>query len=121
MQEFVLNIFKGLLTGILCAYLLIFGLRPSIPYPNIIIELFENKFIIVLLLILNYYIIIWDFKLGILTFLCILAIIFDYMVFILPFNSVEKYKTGSKIDNMPNRYNAFIENFVFKKVEKSNG
>jgi len=74
-------ILKGIVSGILSAYLILFALRPAIPYPELILEIFENKWMILVLLILNYYVFIWDYTAGALLLLCIIALIFDYIVF----------------------------------------
>jgi len=76
--EFIL---KGLVSGILSGYLLIYGMRPAVPYPEIILEFFEHKWLFVVLLIINYYIFIWDYNCGALLLLCIIALMFDYVVF----------------------------------------
>jgi hypothetical protein len=74
-------ILKGIIAGILSAYLIIYGLRPAVPYPEVILELFENLWIFLILLLVNYYVFLWDYTIGILLLLCIIALIFDYVVF----------------------------------------
>lgn len=74
-------IVKKFTAGVLSAYLLIYGLRPSVMYPDIILEFFENKWLFLILLLINYYIFIWDNLCGALLLLCIIALIFDYAVF----------------------------------------
>lgn len=80
-MEYIETIFKGTITGILCAYLILVGLRPAVPYPEFILELFENLWIFMILLIVNYYVFIWDYTIGTILLLSILALIFDYVVF----------------------------------------
>lgn len=72
---------KAFVSGIFSAYLLIFGLRPSVKNPDIILEVFEHKWIFIILILINYYIFIWDYNNGVLFFLCILCLLFDYIVF----------------------------------------
>lgn len=72
---------KGIMSGVLTAYLIIYGFRPSVPYPDAILEFFENKWVFLILLILNYYVFMWDYRNGVLMLLCILALIFDYVIF----------------------------------------
>ncbi len=74
-------ILKGIVAGILSAYLVIYGLRPAVPYPELILELFENLWIFIILLLVNYYVFLWDYTIGILLLLSIIALIFDYVVF----------------------------------------
>jgi len=76
------NILKGILTGILSAYVVLFALRPSVPNPDIILEIIENKYIFIPLLIINYYLFEWDKLIGILFTICLISLIFDYFIFI---------------------------------------
>lgn len=80
-KEYLQLILKGTITGILCAYLVLFGLRPAVPYPEFILELFENLWMFIILLVVNYYVFIWDYTIGAILLLCILALIFDFVVF----------------------------------------
>jgi len=72
---------RYVLIGIISAYLLIYGLRPASPYPEELLELYEHYWILVLLILINYYVIIWDLKIGILMALSIIALIFDMIIF----------------------------------------
>ena len=72
---------KYFFIGIFTAYLVIYGLRPSIPYPEYILYLFEHKWIFIIIFLINYYIFLIDLKLAILMLLSILALLFDYIVF----------------------------------------
>lgn len=74
-------IMKGFVAGILSGYLLIYGMRPAVPYPEMILEFFEHKWLFIIMFILNYYVFIWDYSSGALLLLCIIALIFDYIVF----------------------------------------
>lgn len=74
-------IIKYILIGIFSAYLLIYGLRPSVPYPDSILELYENPWLLVLVVIINFYVYLWDSKVGILLCLSIVALIFDMIQF----------------------------------------
>ena len=80
-MQYLELISKSLISGLLSAYLLIYGLRPAVPYPDIILELFENKLLFLLLLLVNYYVFVWDYNNGALLLLCVIALIFDYVVF----------------------------------------
>lgn len=74
-------VIKSFTAGVLSAYLLIYGFRPSVMYPDIILETFENQWLFLVLLLINYYLFIWDNLCGALLLLCIIALIFDYVVF----------------------------------------
>jgi hypothetical protein len=73
--------FRYLIIGIISAYLLIYGLRPAIPYPESIIELYEHYWIIIIIIIINYYVLLWDLRIGVLFALCIIGLIFDMFIF----------------------------------------
>jgi len=76
-----MDFIRYLLLGILSAYLLIYGLRPSIPYPDSILELYENTWLLLIIIIINFYIYMWDTKIGLLMCLCIISLIFDMIQF----------------------------------------
>ena len=71
---------RYLIIGILSAYLLIYGLRPSVPYPEAVIEFYENFWLLFLLIIINFYLYLWDKKIGLLLCLSIIALIFDMIM-----------------------------------------
>tara|TARA_B100001540_G_scaffold317587_1_gene351423 strand:+ start:5803 stop:6210 length:408 start_codon:yes stop_codon:yes gene_type:complete len=98
-------ILKGGITGILVAYVIIYALRPSVPYPDFIIEIFENYFMFIILLLINFYLFLWDKLIGTLFFVCIISLVFDYFIFI--------KKDLVKIKNFDNQ--VVIENFRDKK------
>ena len=72
---------RYLIIGILSAYLLIYGLRPSIPYPETLIEIYEHYWVLLVLIVINIYLLSWDLKIGLLLLLAIIAIIFDMINF----------------------------------------
>lgn len=80
-MEYLEVIIKGILCGILSAFLVIYGLRPAVPYPDFLLEFFENPWLFLILLLVTYYIFIWDQMLGALLLLSIAALVFDYIVF----------------------------------------
>jgi len=73
---------KYVLIGLLSGYLIIYGLRPIVPYPEYILEFYDNFWLLLLLSFLNIYILIWDKTLGILLCLAIIALIFDMIILI---------------------------------------
>jgi len=75
------NIIKGIITGFLIAYLIILGLRPAALYPDNILEIIENPWIFIILVIINFYIIQWDLTIGLLLFLSIIALLLDIIIF----------------------------------------
>ena len=73
-------LFRYLIIGILSGYLLIYGLRPIMPYPEILLELLDHYWILFILLIINYYLLLWDLKIGVLMGLGIIAFILDIVL-----------------------------------------
>jgi len=69
--------FRYLIIGIISAYLLIYGLRPSIPYPETLIEIYEHYWVILILIIINIYLLYWDLRIGVMMLLAIVALVFD--------------------------------------------
>ena len=99
-----LFIIKGLITGFLIAYLVIFGLRPAALYPDNILEIIENPWIFIILIIINFYIILWDLTIGLLMFLSIIALLLDIIIFTegkIFFNKeeAENYSNTNLLDN----------------------
>jgi hypothetical protein len=80
-MEYPIIAVKSFVAGVLSAYLLIYGLRPSVMNPDIILELFENQWLFLILLMINYYVYLWDITCGALLLLCIIGLGFDYIVF----------------------------------------
>ena len=77
-----INLFiKYILIGVLSAYLLIYGLRPAVPYPESILEFYENFWLLLILVIFNFYVYLWDRTIGLLLCLSIIALIFDMIQF----------------------------------------
>jgi len=72
---------RYIIIGILSAYLLIYGLRPSVPYPEELLELYEHYWILLIVIIINIYVLMWDLKIGILMALSLIALIFDMIIF----------------------------------------
>lgn len=80
-MKYLESVLRGLIAGTLSAYLVLYGLRPAVPYPDIILDLFDNKWILLILLIINYYVFVWDYTCGVLFLLSIIALLFDLIIF----------------------------------------
>jgi len=74
-------IFKSFITGVLSSYLITLGLRPSIKYPEEILEIIDNLWVLLIILIINYYIFIWDTTIGLLLLISIISLIVDIIIF----------------------------------------
>lgn len=72
---------RGLLSGFFIAYLLLLGLRPAVMYPDNILDIIDNPWVFLVLLIINYYIYLWDDTIGILMFLTLVALLLDIILF----------------------------------------
>lgn len=78
---YIEDVFKGVLTGIFATYLIILGMRPAAIYPDNILDIIDNPWIFLILFIINYYILYWDFTIGLLFFLTLIALILDIIIF----------------------------------------
>jgi hypothetical protein len=78
---YIEDILKGVLTGFFASYLIILGMRPAAKYPDNILDIIDNPWIFLILFIINYYILIWDFTIGLLLFLTLIALILDIIIF----------------------------------------
>jgi hypothetical protein len=81
MNIYIDNFLRFIIIGIVSAYLLIYGLRPSVPYPEQILELCEHYWILLIIIIINYYLLLWDLRVAVLTALGVIALIFDMIIF----------------------------------------
>ena len=54
-DDILYTILKGIISGFLIAYLIILGLRPSAEYPDNIIEIIDNPWIFIVLILINFY------------------------------------------------------------------
>jgi len=88
-------ILKGAIVGFLIAYLIILGLRPTAEYPDNILEIIDNPWIFVLLIIINFYALQWDLTVGLLLMLSIIALILDVIIF----TEGEIFNNDSSIEN----------------------
>lgn len=106
-NNIIYKVLKGIIAGVLCGYIILFALRPSVPNPDSILEIIENKYVIIPLVLINYYLYEWDLLIGILFSICIISLIFDYFIFI---NKGLKKIKNKNIDYENNKN--IIENFT---------
>lgn len=111
---YIEDIFKGVLTGIFASYLIILGMRPAAIYPDNILDIIDNPWIFLILFILNYYILLWDFTIGLLFFLTLIALILDIIIF----TDGDFIKDNMDIVNT-NLFNSAANNEEFKENDKS--
>ena len=110
---YIEDIFKGVLTGIFASYLIILGMRPAAIYPDNILDIIDNPWIFLILFILNYYILLWDFTIGLLFFLTLIALILDIIIF----TDGDFIKDNMDIVNT-NLFNSAANNEEFKDKSK---
>jgi len=94
------DILKGIVSGILSSYVLLYGLRPSVTYPDYILDTFENRWIFILLIICNYYLFIWDYTCGSLLLLSIVSLVMDYIIFTEKSNNDDENTTKSLLQDV---------------------
>ena len=111
---YIEDIFKGVLTGIFASYLIILGMRQAAIYPDNILDIIDNPWIFLILFILNYYILLWDFTIGLLFFLTLIALILDIIIF----TDGDFIKDNMDIVNT-NLFNSAAKNEEFKEKDKS--
>ena len=75
------TVLKGIISGFLIAYLIMLGLRPSAEYPDNILEIIDNPWIFIVLILVNFYAIQWDMTIGLLLLLSIIALLLDVIIF----------------------------------------
>lgn len=123
-DDILYTILKGIISGFLIAYLIILGLRPSAEYPDNIIEIIDNPWIFIVLILINFYVMQWDLTIGLLLLLSIIALLLDVIIFTEGevFNSdinIEQFKEeeGDVIDDEEEKKDDKKEE---KKEEKQN-
>lgn len=120
MKEVDKNIFEYLIKyifiGILSGYILIYALRPSISNPDIILDIIENKFIFIILFIINYYLYLYDILIATLFSICILSLIFDYIIFI----DINKNIQNSINEKFTNLKKTILEHYNKEKFNLKN-
>ena len=103
-DDFLNIVLKGIISGFLIAYLIILGLRPSAEYPDNILEIIDNPWIFIVLILVNFYAIQWDMTIGLLLLLSIIALLLDVIIFTEGevFNNdinIENFKNDSESDS----------------------
>lgn len=110
------SIIKYLFVGLLSGYILVYALRPSIPNPDIILDILENKFIFIILFIINYYLYLYDSLIATLFSICIFSLIFDYLIFI----DINKNIETTIHENFSNIKNTILHHYNKEKFNIKN-
>ena len=74
------ELLKRLITFILVVYVLMVALNQSIQNPEWVLFVHENPWMMIVLVILAYYVIQWDLRIGLLILLCTMAVYLDIIL-----------------------------------------
>lgn len=72
------DIAKGIVAGLLVGFLVIYSLRPQMPYPEWVLQTYEHPWIFVLLVSATLVLACWDAKVGALLALVVATLFVDY-------------------------------------------
>lgn len=78
----MIDTIKTIIIIILCLYVIVYSLRPSTRNPEWIMQVHKHPWILIPLLLITYYIMLWDTKIGVLLIIILLAIYMDIIMFI---------------------------------------
>jgi hypothetical protein len=74
------EVIRFILTFVFAAYLIMYGMRPTVPYPIWVVKSFEHPWIFVIMIIAVPFLFSWDEKIGALFFLITTTLLVDYSV-----------------------------------------
>lgn len=74
------DLIAGFIAGFISVFLVIYAFQPNRPYPSWMLEPVDQPWIFILILLVIIFIFRWDYLIGILLILFVLAIIFDIVV-----------------------------------------
>lgn len=72
------DVLRGVVTGVLIGFILLYSLRPKMPYPSWILITYEYPWMFVLLIGVAVWCAMWDRVVGALCFVAIIPIVADY-------------------------------------------
>lgn len=73
--------FRGLAAGALAAYLVLYGLRPRVAYPDFMLALYDHPWMLLVIFAGIVYIIQWDIFVGVMMLLAFIALCADMFIF----------------------------------------
>lgn len=78
------DIASGLMAGLLSVFLVLYAFQPSRPYPSWVLEPAERPWLFVVIAIGLVYLVKWDYAVGVLALLFVLAVVFDIILLTSP-------------------------------------
>lgn len=69
---------KGILSGIFIGILLMYSFRPQVPYPQWMLQPYENPWMFLILIMVVVLLLAWDLRTGGLAFLIVATLIMEY-------------------------------------------
>lgn len=78
----MLDTLKIIITTILSIYIILYSLRPNHRNPEWTLQIHKHPWVLIPLLLITYYIMQWDVKIGILIVIILVAIYMDIIMFI---------------------------------------
>lgn len=85
-MAFATLLLRGLITGILAAFVILYALRPGMPYPQWMITLYDHPWVFLVLFAIIAYIALMDVFIGALLMIAFVALAADMYLFGRPIN-----------------------------------
>tara|TARA_Y100000389_G_scaffold199963_1_gene239417 strand:- start:628 stop:945 length:318 start_codon:yes stop_codon:yes gene_type:complete len=101
------TIWKTVILIILVLYVTIIALNPSIKNPYFINIVYENPFILLVIVLFAYYITYWDIRLGLLLLICAIAIYLDILLIKKTINNKTTIKDDRAFISYVNSFNSY--------------
>ena len=101
------TIWKTAILIILVLYVVIIALNPSIKNPYFINFVYENPFILLVIVLFAYYITYWDMRLGLLLLICAIAIYLDILLIKKTINNKTSVKDDRAFISYVNSFNSY--------------
>lgn len=76
------EILKRVISLILIVYVTFVALNPSVANPDWILLVHENPWVLLVMVLCSYYVMQWDFKIGLLILICAIAVYLDIILII---------------------------------------
>lgn len=101
------TIWKTVILIVLVLYVTIIALNPSIKNPYFINFVYENPFILLVIVLFAYYITYWDLRLGLLLLICAIAIYLDILLIKKTLNNKTTIKDDRAFISYVNSFNSY--------------